>query len=703
MKDISAAHFGFSRRIKLQYFFHKKTYNRKPNKFPISSNWLPPAGAIDDQILNILKNLKSKLSKLPRRNKMTPTAKLEHKILHKLKQHCDIIFKPADKGQSIVIQNRSDYIQEANRQLSIPLHYKKLESPVGHIHHNKINTILNQLKSRRFINSKELKYCLIPNTDNRQRLMYFTPKIHKPRKSWFKPNIPKARPIISDCGSDRYNLSRLLDYYLTPISNKHPSYLKDTPDFISKITTVKPPSQFFFFSLDVESLYTNICPEAAISAVRSLMTKHPDPNRPDAQVLELLEICLRNNEFEFDSQLYLQLFGFAMGFRSAPKLADIYASKLEQSVLSRTQNPPHTWYRFLDDIFGLYQHSMADFQQLLEQLNSYHQAIKFTATIDQNQIVFLDTMVSKGHNYQAKNILDVKVNFKTTDTHSLLHFDSYHPPACFKGILKSQILRFRRICNNITDTHAAIDTLFSVLHTRGYPQNLTSNIRHTTLANFLPKFDGSVTPCNTRTCKLHNLYLSLDNKILSPNNTLIPTIGHFTCDTTNIIYAVTCTICNLTYVGQTSNSARTRLHTHTSNIRCHRSTILSDHVNDCIRYSRYTLDKIPIKVTLLERIEIHTDSDTNRINLLQTESDWMEKLQSIKPTGINSKKDLITPIPFILTYHDHSPQFAATIRQAFTKIQKLHPKIFRNRLVFAHKRNKNIKDYLVRAKLGTLP
>lgn len=699
MQDIRSAHFRFSRRIKLQYFFHDKGTTNVSNKFPIESDWLPPNEEMHPDILEILHELKTNLAKLPRRNKMTKLAKFEHGILRQLSTDHSVIFKPADKGQSIVIQNKQNYMLEANRQLSVALHYKPLNQPIGHIPNQKVNEILKYLKDKKFINKKEYNYCLIPLEGNRQRFIYFTPKIHKPRHSWLRPNVPKARPIISDCGSDRYRLSLLLDYYLTPLSNRHKSYLKDTPDFISKISKLKPPENFFFFSLDVESLYTNICPDAALSAVKSLMVKYPDPSRPDEQVLELLEICLRNNEFTFDSKLLLQLFGFAMGFRSAPKLADIYASKLEETVLAKSKSKPFSWLRFLDDIFGIYQHSLAEFKQLLEQLNSYTPAIKFTATIDPQEIVFLDTRVFKGNNYSLNNVLDIKVNFKVTDTHSLLHFDSYHPPACFKGILKSQILRFRRICNNMEDTHHAIDTLFNVLHTRGYPKRLTSTIRKSTLENFDPKFNGTISNCANNRCILHNNYLVLDNKIMDHNQNPIPTVGHLNCDTTNVIYAITCNICQMKYVGQTKNSVKSRVHAHTSSIRCRRRTTLAVHINQCIQLTKYSLDIAPISVTILEQVKHNTDDTVNLLELLRAETTWMKKLQTISPQGINSIKDATNPIPFILTYNDHTPKFAALIHKTFKQIQSKFPKIFRNQIVFANKRSKNIKEYIISTKL----
>lgn len=50
------------------------------------------------------------------------------------------------------------------------------------------------------------------------------------------PNkIPSGRPIISDCGSESYGSAELIDYFLNPLSNKHPSYVRDTNDFVTKV------------------------------------------------------------------------------------------------------------------------------------------------------------------------------------------------------------------------------------------------------------------------------------------------------------------------------------------------------------------------------------------------------------------------------------------------------------------------------------
>ena len=64
---------------------------------------------------------------------------------------------------------------------------------------------------------------------------------------------------------------------------------------------------------------------------------------------------------------------------------------------------------------------------------------------------FLDTVVYKGKRFKETGTFDTKVYFKPTDTLELLHNKSHHPNHTFKGLIKSQILRYVRICNNKQD------------------------------------------------------------------------------------------------------------------------------------------------------------------------------------------------------------------------------------------------------------
>src|SRR3954467_8153450 len=101
----------------------------------------------------------------------------------------------------------------------------------------KINLILDDLFHRRKIEKKEYDYLRADSETARTRLSYLLPKIRKKRESWPQLNkMPEGRPIVSDCSSESYHVSEYIDKFLKPISVLHPAYLKDTYDFVDKIT-----------------------------------------------------------------------------------------------------------------------------------------------------------------------------------------------------------------------------------------------------------------------------------------------------------------------------------------------------------------------------------------------------------------------------------------------------------------------------------
>ena len=77
-------------------------------------------------------------------------------------------------------------------------------------------------------------------------------KVHKTR---IPGDPPPIKPIIS-CSSGSYteNISLIVDNFLKPFSNLHPSYLQDTPDFfrcIEEINKEYLPANSILFSVDV--------------------------------------------------------------------------------------------------------------------------------------------------------------------------------------------------------------------------------------------------------------------------------------------------------------------------------------------------------------------------------------------------------------------------------------------------------------------
>ena len=95
------------------------------------------------------------------------------------------------------------------------------------------------------------------------------------------------------------------------------------------------------------------------------------------------------------------------------------------------------------------------------------------------------TVVYKGNRFKETRTFDTKVYFKPTDTLELLHKKSHHPNHTFKGLIKSQILRYVRICNNKQDVTIACRKFFVALVRRGYSERFLQKNKDKSLCEFI--------------------------------------------------------------------------------------------------------------------------------------------------------------------------------------------------------------------------
>lgn len=509
-------------------YFEGKGDSDPPPFTPIS-DWTPSWNNLPLEIKTIIQNdLEYFDSKFKIKSIKPNLTNLEIEAPRSLQKNSSIVIKPADKGSAVVIMDRDQYIWEGYRQLLDNTYYVQLDKPIYPETIPMVKQIAQTLYDKKFINSKQKKY-LIGSEEPRPRRFYMLPKIHKEPSKWSRPYvIPPGRPIVSDCSSETYYTAEYLDFYLNPLSIKHPSYLKDTYDFIGKIRSLSIPLNSFLFTMDIDSLYTNIDISEGIQAVKNIFIKYPDSKRPEKELLQLLRINLTRNDFEFNNKFFLQIKGTAMGKKFAPAYANIFMAEWEESALCTCPIKPLYYYRYLDDIWGIWDHPREDFEAFLNILNTHNPSIKLKVHIDLNAVDFLDTTTFKGPNFSSTHKLDTKVFFKKTDTHSLLYKTSY-PKHTFRGIVKSQLLRFHRICSREEDFKDSVKTLFSALSTRGYSRSFLRNC-FKTFRQIKPIWCGSLLPLITnysqstlnlvRNIKDH-FYKGIDNSTILQNHRLI--------------------------------------------------------------------------------------------------------------------------------------------------------------------------------------
>ena len=291
---------------------------------------------------------------------------------------------------------------------------------------------------------------------------YLLPKIHKRLSS-----VP-GRPVISNCGYYTENISAFLDYHLKPLAKTVKSFIKDTNHFLQKLKGLpKLSKNSLLCTVDVVGLYPNIPHDEGLKAVRKKLDQRQDKKISTESLVELAECVLKNNHFEHNGQFFKQKKGTAIGTKMAPQYAIIFMADLEERLLGACELKPKIWWRYIDDIFMIWEHGEESLQDFMKFINNFHPSIKFTFEYSPISVNFLDVQIIRVND---KLVTDLYV--KPTDTHQYLDASSCHAFHSKKAIPYSQALRLNRICSEKSFFDHRCDQLALWLKKRGYSDKL---------------------------------------------------------------------------------------------------------------------------------------------------------------------------------------------------------------------------------------
>ena len=253
---------------------------------------------------------------------------------------------------------------------------------------------------------------------------------------------------------------------MQPLARGVKSYIKDTNQFLKKLRSLPNlPDNIILCTVDVVGLYPNIPHEEGLSALRKRLDLRQEKDVTTSTLVELVEVVLKNNIFTFKEKTLKQKQGTAIGTKFAPPYSMLFMGELEEEILSEIELKPYLWWRYIDDIFFLWEYGEEKLKEFIEYLNEKHPTIKFTAEWSQTSINFLDVTVS---------LIGGKINtnlyVKPTDSHQYLHSSSCHPFHCKNGIPYSQALRLNRICSDPSSFYKRCNDLEKWLKERGYSE-----------------------------------------------------------------------------------------------------------------------------------------------------------------------------------------------------------------------------------------
>eukprot|EP00061_Rhincodon_typus_P007344 g28950.t1 len=116
---------------------------------------------------------------------------------------------------------------------------------------------------------------------------------------------------------------------------------------------------------------------------------------------------------------------------------------MEQSLfLCNTGTIPYLFLHYIDDCISAASRSHEELEQFINFTNTFYPNLKFTRTISDISLSFLDLSVSISGDH-----LKTDIYFKLTDSHSYLDYTSSLSPSCKNVIPYSQFLCLCRVCS----------------------------------------------------------------------------------------------------------------------------------------------------------------------------------------------------------------------------------------------------------------
>ena len=408
--------------------------------------------------------------------------------------HRKYVLVPADKAaNNVVVVCRLHYVNTLKQELDGTRAY--LETDTDEV--SVVNAHLNDLPVK-------FSVCVNEGQD-KLPTMYWLPKLHK------RPY--KARFIANSSSCTTTELSKLLTFCLTAIkshvirycetvyetSNKNWFWsIKNSGEVLSKLKC-RGFRATSLSTYDFSTLYTtlphNLIKEKLLDLIewtfkralknygslylacndRKAFFTSSDQSRYTLwscqNVCDALSYLLDNIYIRFGTKLYRQIVGIPMGTNCAPLVADLFLYCYERDFMDSLNHDNqadvieafNSTSRYLDDLLNI---DNPYFEGMVNQI--YPPELQLNkANISDTEAPFLDLHLSVANGFVSSKIYDKRDDFDF-DIVNFPFLDGDVPRRASYGVYISQLIRFARVCNHVTDFNARNKCLTAKLLQQGY-------------------------------------------------------------------------------------------------------------------------------------------------------------------------------------------------------------------------------------------
>ena len=187
-----------------------------------------------------------------------------------------------------------------------------------------------------------------------------------------------TRVYVSGIGTPTEGIAGLVEEELKEGVERQDSYVQDTADFLRRLQQVgRLQEDEFLFVMDIVALYPMVPRAKAEGAMRRNLDMRRTKTIPTEDLMQLAQMVLDNNEFEFEGSSYIQKEGTAIGSKLGKNYACAYMGEWEEEVkrkaVEQMGKGQRWWKRFVDDIIGVWKGSKEEFLRFIEICNGHEE------------------------------------------------------------------------------------------------------------------------------------------------------------------------------------------------------------------------------------------------------------------------------------------------------------------------------------------
>lgn len=421
-------------------------------------------GLTRELVSNEIKNIITHMKQNTENQSNTDSITLK-KLKKKLQQNNTIITR-ADKGNTVILMDKNQYISKIQEFITKNKITKLKSDPT-----NRFQTKLrNTLKNIEYtLEDNEIRKLI--QTNPSAPFLRSQPKLHK-------KDLP-VRVIVNYRNAPTYPLARhMLKIITENYKLENDKTIRNTTQLIQHIKNIQVPDSATLLSFDVENMYTNIPVTETINIIQTNLQTHSTlPQEYITEIIKLLELITEQNYFQFNNEFYIQSEGLPMGSPISGTIANIFMNHIEQVIFNKIVPNRYKiiyWLRYMDDILCLIDEPSCKIDQLYSDINSVHDKIQFTIEKEQNrQLNFLDVTI-KIQNHQ--HTFDIYRKPTTTDT--IIHQTSNHPETHKHAALRYMLHRLNTIPLDTDNYQKEMNTIVQIATNNGYKENLVTKLNN---------------------------------------------------------------------------------------------------------------------------------------------------------------------------------------------------------------------------------